>query len=235
MTKCKLFTYVTLGLTGRRHKLTASSYKGKVHQGERDVIAVLRPYCPLNQSATLSLHRNPPIMAPTLPPMPLPGLIMVPNWTAQKHETFVMKTEGVPTKKAQSLVSYCTSDEKAGEPFLKILEEEKNIVKFMTMDGQEAMRINVHRHTLARPSAEYKAVRSADAKPLWDLELKAGWRVPSYSMSPLRSFPCVLPIAIIYSLPARLFLELTHTPLRHHRPRKIRREPEDRVRTQSCR
>jgi len=218
MTKCKLFTYVTLGLTGRRHKLTASSYKGKVHQGERDVIAVLRPYCPLNQSATLSLHRNPPIMAPTLPPMPLPGLIMVPNWTAQKHETFVMKTEGVPTKKAQSLVSYCTSDEKAGEPFLKILEEEKNIVKFMTMDGQEAMRINVHRHTLARPSAEYKAVRSADAKPLWDLELKAGWRVPSYSMSSLRSFSCVLTIAITSSLPVCLFFELTHTPLRHHRP-----------------
>ena len=143
---------------------------------------------------------------------------MVPNWTAQKHEAFVIKTEGVPTKKAQSLVSYCTSDEKAGEPFLKILEEERNIVKFMTMDGQEAMRINVHRHTLARPSAEYKAARSADAKPLWDLELKAGWRVPSYSMSPLRSSPRVLPNAVTSSPSVLLFHELTHVRFRHHRP-----------------
>jgi len=214
----KLFTYVTLGLTGRRHKLTASWYKGKVCQGERDVIAVLRPYYPLNQSATFPPHQSHPTMAPTLPPMPLPGLIMVPNWTAQKHEAFLMKTEGVPTKKAQSLVSYCTSDENAGEPFLKILEEERNIVKFMTMDGQEAMRINVHRHTLARPSAEYKAVRSADAKPLWDLELKAGWRVPSYSMSPLRSSPRVLPNAVTSSPSVHLFHELTHVRFRHHRP-----------------
>lgn len=133
---------------------------------------------------------------------------MVPNWTAQKHETFIMKTEGVPQQKAQSLVSYCTSDGKPGEPFLKIHEEERNVVKFMTMDGQEAMRINTHRHTLSRPNAEYKAVRSADAKPLWDLELKAAWRVPSYSMSLPPPFPSRLNIEVAYSPP--LLLTNTH-------------------------
>jgi hypothetical protein len=133
-------------------------------------------------------------MAPTLPPMPLPGLVMVPHWTAQHHETFIMKTEGIPQKKAQSLVSYCTPDGNVGEPFMKIQEEVQDVVKFMTMDGQEAMRINTHRHTFSRPNAEYKAVRSADAKPLWDLELKATWRVPSYGVFSTLPFPSYLSV-----------------------------------------
>jgi hypothetical protein len=126
-------------------------------------------------------------MAPTLPPMPLPGLVMVPHFTAQHQETFHIKNEDYPKGKAQSLVSYSTPDGKAGAPFLQIVEEELGVVKFMTMEGHEAMRINVERHDLSRGKTEYRALRSADAKPLWDLELKVAWRVPSYGRSCLCS------------------------------------------------
>ncbi|KAG9195624.1 hypothetical protein G6011_00745 [Alternaria panax] len=41
-------------------------------------------------------------MAPTFPPMPLPGLVIIPNWTAQHQETFLMKNEDIPKGKSQS-------------------------------------------------------------------------------------------------------------------------------------
>ncbi|KAL1795916.1 hypothetical protein ACET3X_006140 [Alternaria dauci] len=120
-------------------------------------------------------------MAPTLPPMPLPGLVIVPNWTAQHQESFLMKNEDTPKGKCQSLVSYLTPDGKAGAPFLQIKEEEPDVILFRTMEGQEAMRINVERHNI-KLKTEYRALRSADAKAIWDVHLKISWRVPRWDL-----------------------------------------------------
>ncbi|RYN48279.1 hypothetical protein AA0120_g2915 [Alternaria tenuissima] len=121
-------------------------------------------------------------MAPTLPPMPLPGLIIVPGWTAQHQETFLMKNEDTPKGKCQSLVSYLTPEGKAGAPFLQIKEEESDVILFRTMEGQEAMRINVERHNI-KLKTEYRALRSADAKAIWDVHLRISWRVPKWDLT----------------------------------------------------
>ncbi|CAG5154090.1 uncharacterized protein ALTATR162_LOCUS3460 [Alternaria atra] len=121
-------------------------------------------------------------MTPTLPPMPLPGLVIIPNWTAQHQETFLMKNEDTPKGKCQSLVSYLTPDGKAGAPFLQIKEEETDVILFKTMEGQEAMRINVERHNI-KLETEYRALRSADAKAIWDVELKISWRIPKWDLT----------------------------------------------------
>lgn len=135
----------------------------------------------LNPRTPVFLYQTWPTMAPTLPPMPLPGLIIVPGWTAQHQETFLMKNEDTPKGKCQSLVSYLTPEGKAGAPFLQIKEEESDVILFRTMEGQEAMRINVERHNI-KLKTEYRALRSADAKAIWDVHLRISWRVPKWGM-----------------------------------------------------
>jgi hypothetical protein len=79
-------------------------------------------------------------------------------------------------------VSYLTPDGKAGAPFLQIKEEETDVILFRTMEGQEAMRVNVERHNI-KLKTEYRALRSADAKAIWDIELKISWRIPKWGTS----------------------------------------------------
>ena len=122
-------------------------------------------------------------MALSLQPLPLPGLALFPNFTAQRQETFLMKAQDHLLGKAAQLISYCTPNGDAGAPFLQLKEETSNNVFFRTMDGKEMMRILVHRHSAFSHKTEYKGIRSEDGKEIWELELKTGWRVPSYSTS----------------------------------------------------
>lgn len=123
-------------------------------------------------------------MAPTLPAMSLPGLVIIPHFTAQAQQAFLLKAQDQLLGKAASLVSSITPNGDVGAAFLQLKEEEAHTVVFRTMEGAEVMRINVERHNMFRHKTEYKAVRSSDAKVVWEVELKTGWRVPKYGESP---------------------------------------------------
>ncbi|KAF1835948.1 hypothetical protein BDW02DRAFT_567552 [Decorospora gaudefroyi] len=122
-------------------------------------------------------------MAPNLPPLPVPGLSLIPNFTAQRPEIFVLKAQDRHLGRASMLISACDPKGHAGAPFMQLNEESSHNVVFRTMEGQEVMRIMVDRHSWFSHKTEYKAVRSADAVPIWDLELKTGWRVPKYDLT----------------------------------------------------
>jgi hypothetical protein len=119
-------------------------------------------------------------MAPVLAPLPLPGLVLIPHFAAQAHEVFLVKAHDRLLGKAASVVSHVAPGDGTQVPFLQLKEEQADVVAFRTMEGDEVMRINVERHNVYRHKTEYRALRSSDAKAVWEVELKTGWRVPKY-------------------------------------------------------
>ncbi|KAF1850579.1 uncharacterized protein K460DRAFT_423065 [Cucurbitaria berberidis CBS 394.84] len=89
-------------------------------------------------------------MASDLAPLPEPGLRLFPGFTAQKPETFLMKGSRLRGYKPSFLVSHSTASGESGTPFLKIRGKNRAFVtmqaKFLTMDGEEVMRIDKQIH-----------------------------------------------------------------------------------------
>ncbi|EOA87831.1 uncharacterized protein SETTUDRAFT_109080 [Exserohilum turcica Et28A] len=118
-----------------------------------------------------------------LPSLPFPGLVLIPHLTAQTHQVLLLKSQDQLLGGSASSVHFVAPERGAKTPFLQVHEEQAGAVVFRTIDGNEAMRINVQRHSVYRHKTEYKAVRSSDAKVIWEVELKTGWRVPKYDLA----------------------------------------------------
>jgi hypothetical protein len=114
-------------------------------------------------------------MADQLTPVPSPGFLLIPGFTALEPSTFITKERDTWKWKACSYtVSHATIDGKPGEPYLDIVGLSRKEVVFNTtasQDGREIMRILKENRLLKAPV--YRGV-SPTGEELWRLEAKSG-------------------------------------------------------------
>lgn len=108
-----------------------------------------------------------------LAPLPPPGLVLFPGYTAQRPETFLMKAESGSSTLSHYQVSFTSSAGSPGAPLMRIDEEEKRTIIFRMPNGQEAMRIVKQVHKWSGKSPEYHGY-TPDGTKLWHLSLKSG-------------------------------------------------------------
>lgn len=108
-----------------------------------------------------------------LSPLPQPGLVLFSGFTAQRPETFFIKSESGSSIKAQYQVFFASPIGSVGTPFMRLGEEEKNTTVFRQPNGQEAMRIVKQKHHWSGKSPEYHGY-TPDGRKIWHLTLKEG-------------------------------------------------------------
>lgn len=114
-------------------------------------------------------------MADQLTPVPSPGFLLIPGFTALEPSTFITKERDTWKWKACSYtVSRATIDGKPGEPYLDIVGLSRKEVVFKTtasQDGRKIMRILKENRLFKAPV--YRGV-SPTGEELWRLEAKSG-------------------------------------------------------------
>ncbi|KAJ4990333.1 hypothetical protein SVAN01_04215 [Stagonosporopsis vannaccii] len=117
-----------------------------------------------------------------LPPLPQPGLVLFPGYTAQRPETFLMKADSGSSTQSHYQVSFASPAGSPGAPLMRIDEEEKRTIVFRLPNGQEAMRVVKQVHNWSGKSPEYHGYTPGGRK-IWHLSLKSGLLQTNYDLT----------------------------------------------------
>lgn len=116
-----------------------------------------------------------------LTPIPAPGLVVFPGFTATKQERFIVKQCSEWKTDNRFKVHFATPTNEPGAPFLEINELQRNkLIAFTTPDGNEVMRIQKEPHKWSGKDPEYHGI-TPHGQEAWYLKLHMGLRGTTYS------------------------------------------------------